>query len=125
MNDAPATPPPRGGACRRHRHAFASGTYGGSFVPLKLAQRAAPDTPAGFEFVVSFGIGAVAVTAVLGALPGDWRRAARVARPSLHVHDGVMIVPGAVAGLVWSAGNMASFWPSPTSQASLLRCQGA
>ena len=74
-------------------------------MPLKLAQRAAPDTPAGFEFVVSFGIGAVAVTAVcwalylaigVGLLGWRW--------PSLHVHDGVMSVPGAVAGLAWSAG---------------------
>ena len=111
VNDAPATPPPT----RRRRAvgigiALASGTYGGSFaVPLKLAQRAAPDTPAGFEFVVSFGIGAVAVTAVcwalylaigVGLLGWRW--------PSLHLHDGVMIVPGAVAGLAWSAGNMAS-----------------
>ena len=129
VNDAPATPPPT----RRRRAvgigiALASGTYGGSFaVPLKLAQRAAPDTPAGFEFVVSFGIGAVAVTAVcwalylaigVGLLGWRW--------PSLHVHDGVMIVPGAVAGLAWSAGNMASLARRhpPRAGARVLRLPG-
>ena len=45
--------------------ATCSGVYGGSLpAGIKAAQRLAPGQPVGFEFIVSFGIGAAVVTLV-------------------------------------------------------------
>ena len=88
--------------------AVLAGTYGGSLpTPLKLAERASPDIPVGFEFTVSFGIGVAAVTVVVWALylliavqGFGWES------PSLQLR--VMAVPGTISGLAWSLGNVAS-----------------
>ena len=105
---APAASPP--GQRRRKGLLIAviSGTYGGSLpAGIKAAQRLAPNQPVGFEFIISFGIGAASVTACCWLL--HWLILELICgypRPSLQLRT--MAGPGAVAGLTWSLGNAAS-----------------
>ena len=88
--------------------ATCSGIYGGSLpAGIKAAQRLAPNQPVGFEFVLSFGIGAAVVTAVAWLLHFLVLECCYgYKRPDLQLR--VMAGPGAVAGLSWSLGNAAS-----------------
>lgn len=91
--------------------AVCMGLYGGSFAtPMKLAQRANPGTAlSGLDFVISFGVGAGVCTLGLWAvylLIGV--RCLGYRWPSLNMR--VMLGPGAIAGLTWSLGNIASIY---------------
>ena len=113
----PLPPPPQpavavADAQRRKRTgiliAVCSGVYGGSFpAGVKAAQALAPGQPVGFEFVISFGVGASVVTALVWLL--HWLVLERCfGHPHPRLQLRVMAVPGAIAGLSWSLGNVAS-----------------
>lgn len=88
--------------------ATVAGIYGGSLpAGIKAAQRLAPGQPVGFEFIVSFGIGAAIVTAIAWVLHFlVLECCCGHKRPALQLR--VMFLPGAAAGLSWSVGNAAS-----------------
>lgn len=80
-----------------------NGVWGGSnMVPLKLVG-GGDSPPAGIEYVFSFAFGSALVTAVM------WMAlvAARKLRgePLPVLHSRVMLVPGMIAGCLWSIGN--------------------
>lgn len=88
-----------------------NGVWGGSvMVPMQFA----PKEASGAGFVVSFGIGASIVTLILWLLRlihdcylSDWDyKRAYQSLPSFHLER--MWLPGGIAGLLWSIGNMAS-----------------
>ena len=90
--------------------AFACGIWGGSImVPMHFA----PSNAGGMGYVISFGIGAAIVNLFLWIvrylynvyLAGSFKKGWE-ALPSFHFR--VMWVPGAIAGSVWSIGNIAS-----------------
>jgi hypothetical protein len=81
--------------------AVVNGAWGGSImVPMHYA----PADAQGLGYVVSFALGASAVTAGLWVLLACAK--GRGALPPLHFRE--MLVPGGTAGLLWSVGNIAS-----------------
>jgi hypothetical protein len=87
-----------------------NGIWGGSVMaPMKYA----PEEAHGTGFVISFAIGAVIITLSLWiarwiynyTYTNSWSRAYREL-PSMHLQ--VMLLPGCLAGLLWSIGNICS-----------------
>ena len=86
------------------------GLWGGSIlVPMHYAKKNAE----GLDYLISFSTGAVTVLILLwivriayGTVQTGSARQAIVALPSLHLS--VMWLPGGIAGLLWSIGNLAS-----------------
>ncbi len=90
-----------------------NGVWGGSImVPMHYA----PEEAGGTGYVVSFAIGALIITLLLWVLrfivelhftgPHYSISRAYQALPSLHIE--IMWLPGCLAGLLWSIGNVAS-----------------
>lgn len=87
-----------------------NGVWGGSvMVPMKYA----PGEAHGTGYVISFAFGAVIITFLLWILRWvynysrtySWSRA-YMELPSMHLQ--VMLLPGCLAGLIWSIGNVCS-----------------
>lgn len=85
--------------------AISAGFFGGSQnVPL----RKAPPQAHGIEYVISFGIGAVLVITVFTILYVCWRLTTRRGLPTVNLR--LSFVPGTMAGLLWSAGNICNIY---------------
>lgn len=82
-----------------------NGVWGGSnMVPLKLA--GGSSSHSGIGYVFSFAVGSAAVNICLWLALLAWYRCKVSALPSLEVRT--MLVPGAIAGVLWSLGNVAA-----------------
>ncbi len=100
------------GASRRAKGLAAAvfnGLYGGSImVPMKWA----PDEAKGMGYVISFAIGAAVITAMCWVALWLYHSCGRGLRggfkmlPSMHFRE--LWFWGSVAGMLWSAGNIAS-----------------
>jgi len=73
---------------------------GSMMVPLRFT----PKEASGINYIVSFGIGVLAVTPVFGLLYFLIRRK----RPVFHVK--VALIPGLITGLIWNIGNFCSIY---------------
>ena len=83
-----------------------NGVWGGSnMVPLKLAGGSAPHN-GGVGYVFSFAVGSAVVNLCLWIGLLVWHRCNFSATPSLEIR--AMLLPGAIAGILWSLGNVAA-----------------
>jgi len=85
--------------------AFTSGVFGATQnVPLKNA----PPEAHGIAYVISFGIGAVIIISIFTAIYVAFRWFMKMGLPT--VNPKLSIVPGTIAGLLWSAGNICNIY---------------
>lgn len=85
--------------------AMGVGLFGGSqSVPLKHA----PASAHGILYVISFGIGAVAVSTVLTVIYICIRLVLRKGLPIVNLR--LSFIPGTMAGILWSLGNMCQIY---------------
>jgi glucose uptake protein GlcU len=91
--------------------ALFNGIWGGSnMVPLRIVQQHSSEersgsVPSGVGFVISFAVGSALVNLLMWAVLYVHRRFVTGDQmPSLHLK--AMVVPGAIAGCLWSLGNV-------------------
>jgi len=85
--------------------ALASGFFGATQnVPLKNA----PPEAHGIQYIISFGIGALLVITIFTAIYCVGRLVARKGLPTVNLK--LSAGPGALAGLLWSAGNVCNIY---------------
>lgn len=79
-------------------------TGGSMNVPLKRA----PPNAHGIQYVISFGIGAVAITAAVTLIYVILRLSMKKGLPKANLR--VSFIPATIAGVLWSAGNICSIY---------------
>jgi len=85
--------------------AMGVGLFGGSqSVPLKNA----PPSAHGIQYVISFGVGAVVVSTILTSIYIVIRLCMGIGLPTANLR--LSFVPGTMAGLLWSAGNICQIY---------------
>eukprot|EP01114_Cavostelium_apophysatum_P017967 TRINITY_DN5452_c0_g1_i1.p1 TRINITY_DN5452_c0_g1~~TRINITY_DN5452_c0_g1_i1.p1 ORF type:complete len:378 (-),score=30.34 TRINITY_DN5452_c0_g1_i1:73-1101(-) len=93
---------------------FAAATVSGLngacvMVPLKIAGKHGFDTSSGINYVFSFAVGVLLVTSALFLVYALVRIfLMKQSMPSFHFR--IMLIPGSIAGILWSAGNYFSIY---------------